>query len=158
MKVSNNSIFALCPVVLAILSFMRLYGTSRFQTVREQRETAVKQRLVRIRAAEEAFRKRTGTYSNSFATLVKGGYLADSLQYIPCADGKRFELNTSVQLLKSGREIPLMECSAGYHDYLKGMDENAVSNLIQEANESGAFPGLRIGDITTPNNNEGNWE
>lgn len=158
MKVSNNSILALCTVVLAVLAFMSVYGTIRFQTVREQRETAVKQRLVRIRAAEEAFRKCTGTYSNSFATLVKGGYLADSLQYIPFADGKRFELNTSVQLLKSGREIPLMECSAGYHDYLKGMDENAVSNLIQEANESGAFPGLRIGDITTPNNNEGNWE
>jgi hypothetical protein len=43
---------------------------------------------------------------------------------------------------KSGRQIPLMECSANMGDYLKGMDDNQVQNLINEANESGAFAGL----------------
>ena len=145
-------------VVLTVVCFLSIYSPIRFQHIRDSRETVVKQRLIRIRTAEEAFRHRTGGYSGNFETLVKGGYLADSLQYIPFAGGKRFELSVSVQLSKSGRQVPLMECSAGYHDYLKGLDANAVSNLIEEANKSGAFPGLRIGDITTPNNNEGNWE
>lgn len=149
---------ALCAALLAVVCFLSIYSPIRFQHVRDSREAVVKQRLIHIRAAEEAFRRRTGSYSGSFEALINGGYMADSLQYVPYSGGKRFELSASVQISKSGRQIPLMECSAGYEDYLNGLDRNAVSNLIQKANESGAFPGLKIGDITTPNNNEGNWE
>jgi hypothetical protein len=51
-----------------------------------------------------------------------------------------------------------MECSASFRDYLDGLDENSINNLIEKANNSGNFPGLKIGDLTTDNNNAGNWE
>lgn len=50
-----------------------------------------------------------------------------------------------------------MECGASYEDFLNGLDENAVQELIDKAMISGAYPGLKIGDITTDNNNAGNW-
>ena len=44
------------------------------------------------------------------------------------------------------------------NQHLSGLDENSIANLIEEANNAGRYPGLKIGDITTPNDNAGNWE
>ena len=54
--------------------------------------------------------------------------------------------------------MPLMECGAQYQQYLNGLDENSIANLVEAANEAGLYPGLKIGDLITPNNNAGNWE
>ena len=86
-----------------------------------------------------------------FDELVNGGLLADSLQKIPFSDGKSFDINVSTQISKTGKTIPLLECSASYNDYLKGLDSNAVKQLNEEANKTGSFPGLKIGDLDTPN-------
>ena len=53
---------------------------------------------------------------------------------------------------------PLMECGAPYESYLNGLDENLIRELTEKADEKGEYPGLRIGDTTTPNDNAGNWE
>lgn len=157
-KISNNYILALLAVALGVVCFMSIYTPMRFDEQRDVRERAVKQRLIKIRYAEEKYRKANGVYAEDFAELVKCGLLADSLQYIPYADGVRFELVTTTVLGKSGRQMPLMECGAKYNDYLDGLDENSVANLIEVANNSGRYPGLKIGDIITPNDNAGNWE
>ena len=95
--------------------------------------------------------------TGDFQTLIKGKYLQESLQYIPYSDGKKFTLSATTIVSKSGKQIPLMECGASYEDFLNGLDENAVQELIDNAMISGAYPGLKIGDITTDNNNAGNW-
>mgnify|MGYP007081609601 CR=1 FL=1 len=77
--------------------------------------------------------------------------------HIPYSDGKKFTLSATTIVSKSGKQIPLMECGASYEDFLNGLDENAVQELIDKAMISGAYPGLKIGDITTDNNNAGNW-
>lgn len=51
-----------------------------------------------------------------------------------------------------------MECGTQYAVYLNGMDEKQIKDITEEANNRGDFPGLKIGDITTPNDNAGNWE
>ena len=76
----------------------------------------------------------------------------------PFAGGKKFDIAVNTQTGKSGRQIPLMECGAEYADYLEGLDGNSISNLIEEAETAGRYPGLKIGDLTTPNDNAGNWE
>ena len=73
--------------------------------------------------------------------------MADSLQYIPFSDGKRFDLSATVQVSKSGRQLPLAECGATYDTYLNGLDENSIANLIEKANERGRYAGIRMGDI-----------
>ena len=67
----------------------------------------------------------------------------------------RREIQGTARRLLGG--FPLMECGASYEDFLNGLDENAVQELIDNAMISGAYPGLKIGDITTDNNNAGNW-
>lgn len=157
-KINKSCILAVLAAALAVVCGLSIYAPLRFDKQMAARERVVKERLVKIRYAEEKYRKVNGTYTDDFAALVKGGYLADSLQFIPFADGKKFDITVTTQLTKSGRQLPLMECGATYEDYLKGLDGNSISNITEEAYNDGRYPGLKIGDLMTPNDNAGNWE
>ena len=158
LKIRNNFILTLCVLALVVVCVLSIYQPMRFDEQRTKREQAVKERLIKIRQAEERYRKATGSYAGNFQTLTKSGLLADSLTLIPYSDGERFELSATLKIEKSGREVPLMECGAQYHQYLNGLDENSIANLIEAASNQGSYPGLRIGDLNIPNNNAGNWE
>lgn len=157
-NIRNNYLLAGCVLVLAVLCFLSVYSPLQFEKERAVRETVVKQYLVKIRVAEEAYKTAHATYTGSLDTLVKEGLLADSLKYIPFSANKPFALSVSSVIGKSGRHVPLMECSAGYEEYLHGLDVNSIAELIEKAIASGRFPGLKIGDIATFNGNAGNWE
>ncbi len=154
----NNYILVACLAVLLTLVSFSIYSPIRFDRQQALRERAVKSRLLQIRLAEEKYKRHTGIYTANWQTLVKQGFLADSLQYIPFAGHKKFDLSADVKIGKSGRQLPVMECGANYSDYLNGLDADEISALIEEANNAGRYPGLKFGDIITPNNNAGNWE
>ena len=129
----NNYLLTACVLVLLVLISLSIYSPIRFGKQQALRERAVKERLLKIRRA-------------------------DSLQFIPYSEGKRFELSADVKIGKSGRQMPVMECGANYADYLSDLDADQTAGPMEEANNSGRYPGLKIGDILTPNNNAGNWE
>ena len=156
-KININYILGACALALFVLCLMSIFQPLHFKSEQAKRESIVKERLMKIRVAEEKYRGHHGAYSGDFATLVKGRYLADSLQYIPFSDGKKFTLAATTIVGKSGKQIPLMECGASYEDYLEGLDEDAIQQLMDNANYAGNYPGLKIGDLTTDNNNAGNW-
>lgn len=154
----TNIILTICVLALAVLCYLSVSAPIRFGREQAQREESVKHRLLQIRSAEERYRKTTGLYTESFDTLVAHGYMADSLRYIPYSGGQVFSLAVTVQVAKSGRTFPLMECAAPYNSYLDGLDATSVANLTEAANASGRYAGLKIGDIDTPTDNAGNWE
>ena len=156
-KININYILGACALVLFVLCLLSIFQPLHFQQEQARREVAVKNRLMKIRSAEQKYRSHHGVYTGDFTVLVKGKYLADSLQYIPYADGKKFTLSATTIIGKSGKQTPLMECGALYEDYLDGLNEDAIQELTENANNSGTYPGLKIGDITTDNNNAGNW-
>ncbi len=156
-KINNNYILGACLVVLIALCILSIRQPMRFQQEQERREQVVKERLLLIKKAEEKYKARHGVYAGDFKTLVKGKYLADSLQYIPFSGGKKFSLTATTIVGKSGKQIPLMECGATYEDYLDGLNENNIQEVTEQANGTGLFPGLKIGDITIDNDNAGNW-
>lgn len=82
----------------------------------------------------------------------------DSLQYIPYGNGAVFELEKTIHVGRSGVVQNVMECRAPYAVYLQGLNAREIYNLIDAAEKQVRFPGLKIGDLTTPNNNAGNWE
>lgn len=91
-------------------------------------------------------------------TLFDKNFVADSIQYIPFANGRVFELEKSVVVNKSGVVQNVMECRATYDDYLQGLSAREVTNLKDMAEKTERYPGLKIGDLYTANNNAGNWE
>jgi len=130
----------------------------RFERRVAERERVVKARLVQVREAAERYKTDHGSYANSLQTLVSSGYLADSLQYIPYTNGRRFSYTADVITTRSGRELPVVECGATYADYLEGLDRAEIRRLIVAAENNGDYPGLRFGDLESDISNKGNWE
>ena len=133
-KININYILGACVIVLLVLCTLSISQPLRFQSAKQEREKAVKE----IRTAEERYKARHGGYSGDFQTLIKGKYLQESLLYIPYSDGKKFTLSATTIVSKSGKQIPLMECGASYEDFLNGLDENAVQELIDNADSLSA--------------------
>lgn len=154
----NNYILAAFAVVLAALCVRSIYMPIGFEREKEARETSVKMRLMSIKKAEEAYLKAHGTYCNSLETLVKERLITDSLTIIPHSEGLTFHIVTATVTTPSGKEVPVMECGTTYDEYLKGMNPDGISALIEKAGETGRYPGLKIGDLEKNNENAGNWE
>lgn len=123
-----------------------------------EREKIVKARLVEIRSAAERYRADHGSYAFDMQTLIRSGYMADSLQYIPFSGGRHFNFAADVITTQSGRKLPVMECGATYADYLSGFDSDEIRKLIADAEDDGRYPGLCFGDTESDTGNKGNWE
>ena len=138
----------LCICVASVVKPMR------FESEKTRREAQVIERLMLIREAQGSYRTAHGHYAPSLDSLG----LPDSVKQIPFSNGKRFELQTTVSEGKDGHKQPLMECGARYADYLSGLAKGEIRNLTDEATATDQYPGLKIGDLNTSNNNAGNWE
>lgn len=81
---------------------------------------------------------------------------AASLGVIPFSDGKMFDLDAG-NIERGGVTVPVFEATAHYSSYLKGMDKQAVINIIAAKEDIERFPGLKVGSMTEPST-DGNWE
>lgn len=94
-------------------------------------------------------------------SLFGEGFNADSLRYIPYAEGDSFALMTTINVTRSGTLQYAMECGAPDASFLKNMGRNGdrlIVNRKQLADDMGSYAGLKIGDLYNWNNNAGNWE
>ena len=157
LRFNTPAILGGCVILLALLCVLSIGAPIHFDHERSMREKAVKARLMTIRTAEEQYRARHGVYAGSFKELAQSGLLADSLSFIPYTEGIRFSLTATTLPGKSGRKIPVMQCAATYSQYLSGLDKTRIADLTEQANTNGQFPGLKIGDTDSPNDNTGNW-
>ncbi|MBQ1973201.1 MAG: hypothetical protein II222_02455 [Paraprevotella sp.] len=105
----------------------------------------------------EGFRRDT-TWVALIDSLYEDGFVADSLAFIPFSEGEQFEMQVSHVQTRSGITQWVMECGAKYAQYLKGTSKREIYNLTDEADKMSRYPGLKIGDLYSNNNNAGNWE
>lgn len=78
------------------------------------------------------------------------------LPIIPYSNGEKFALNAGV-IERSGMDVNVFEALAPFTAYLKGMDEQAIINLISGQEDIEKYPGLKVGSMTEPST-DGNWE
>ncbi|MDR2026024.1 MAG: hypothetical protein LBQ01_00505 [Prevotellaceae bacterium] len=81
----------------------------------------------------------------------------DSIALVPIVRDS-IKMDTVSYLSISRVIIPLFEASVHNDVYLKGLDRQAIVNLNDEHKNMNKYPGLKVGSITQPNNNAGNWE
>ena len=108
----------------------------------------------------QGFRRDT-TWVNLSDSLFGPGYNADSIRYIPFAEGDTFQLQALPTVTRSGTILYTMECAAPDVSFLKNMGRNGerlIVNRARLAEDMGSYPGLKIGDLYNWNNNAGNWE
>lgn len=88
--------------------------------------------------------------------LKRPGFQIDSIRKIPYT-GQDFEMKAVVKKV-SGVDVPLFEACAPFDVLLSGLNRQLVVNLNAERNDTGRYPGLKVGSVDQPNNNAGNWE
>ena len=110
------------------------------------------------------------------AIFGREDYPVDSLRYIPFsnepnelypdkAEGEFLEFDMQA-MVHFKMKVPMnyvMQCEAHFNTFLTkeglgNVGNNKRKNLVQQEEERGNYPGLRIGDIANWNNNAGNWE
>ena len=91
-------------------------------------------------------------------TIFPKGFNADSLRFIPFGNGAQFEMAVRNDTAKSGAPFCLLEVKAPYETYLKGLNEQEITNLKDMDSKLDRYPGLKFGSLETANNNAGNWE
>ena len=84
------------------------------------------------------------------------GFCVDSLAFIPFS-GDSIIMESTIKKV-SGVNVPLFEASMPYKSLLKGLDNQLRINLDAERKDTDRYPGLKVGSVTAPNNNAGNWE
>ena len=89
--------------------------------------------------------------------LKRAGFSIDSIGIIPFSGGEKVIMESVVKQV-SGVSVPLFEACMPFNSLLKGLDRQLIINLNAEREKLGHYPGLRVGNIETPNNNAGNWE
>ncbi len=99
---------------------------------------------------------------NMLQSLYKGEYDEESIAIIteiPFSNGKQFEMEVNNDY-KTGQgiRVPLFEARAPFESYLGDLNKQELVNLIDREQKLEHFPGLKVGDVFSPNNNAGNWE
>ena len=84
----------------------------------------------------------------------------DSLRYVPYSNGAQFEMATDTLSTSSGFSINVFEAKTPYTTYLGDLNKNELNLLIENVRSlpGDRYVGMRVGSITTANNNAGNWE
>ena len=99
---------------------------------------------------------------NMLQALYKGEFdetTIDAIVEIPFSNGQRFELEVNNDYKTSqGIRIPLFEARAPFESYLGDLNKQELVNLIDREQKLEHYPGLKVGDVFSPNNNAGNWE
>ena len=99
---------------------------------------------------------------NMLQSLYKGEYDENSVYAIveiPFSEGKKFELEVNNEYKTSqGIHVPLFEARAPFESYLGDLNKQELVNLVDREQKLEHYPGLKVGDISSPNNNAGNWE
>ena len=99
---------------------------------------------------------------NMLEALYKGEYTPeniDEITRIPFSDGLQFELEVNNDYKTSqGIRVPLFEARAPFESYLGDLNKQELVNLVDREQKLEHYPGLKVGDTESPNNNAGNWE
>ena len=130
-----------------------------------------------IREENEAGIKKAGLWDDEnnrpqlqrdsiFASVVENRYSnrrnfsPDSLVFVPYGEGAKFEMATDTLTTSSGFTINVFEAKAPYSAYLNDLNQNELNLLIENVRNlpGDKYVGMKVGSITTANNNAGNWE
>lgn len=101
---------------------------------------------------------RDTVWTDLIGSVFPKGFNADSMRYVPYGQGAQFEMEVGTDTTKSGSFMYLFEARTPFEAYYGGMNKQEIYNLIDERNQLGRYPGMKVGDAVNGNNNAGNWE
>jgi hypothetical protein len=101
---------------------------------------------------------RDTSYTSVLDSIFDKGFPVDSLRYVPFCEDTQFELGAASIQTGSMVMVEVFEASVLNNIFLKGLDKQLIINYNALRERITGFPGMRVGNLTEPNNNAGNWE
>ena len=97
-------------------------------------------------------------YINVADTLfgTRENFKFSQIKVIPFSGGDIFEMDADT-VRRGGVKVHVFEAKAPFTTFLKGMNEQAVINIIAKFEDIEKYPGLKVGSLTEPST-DGNWE
>ncbi len=115
-----------------------------------------------IRSEREALKRglivRDTSYTSVLDSIFNEGFAVDSLRYVPFCGDTEFEMGAAKVQTGSMVMVQVFEASVLNDIFLKGLDKQLIINYNALRKRITGFPGMRVGNLTEPNNNAGNWE
>lgn len=111
----------------------------------------------RKKAIEENVIVRETTKRQVRDSLFGADYPVDSMKYVPYTNGKTFEIESNEILTSSNLMVQVVEVQAYYDDFLKGLNEQLVTNYKDQQIRLTGFPGIKFGSLEE-GTLSGNWE
>ncbi|HQN94210.1 MAG TPA: hypothetical protein PLQ09_08820, partial [Prolixibacteraceae bacterium] len=88
-------------------------------------------------------------------------YPIEKIGIIPNTNNDKFWLGQAIVTTGSGVNVPVFEARAHNNQILSELMNDykqEIINLNEQSRKNNKYPGLKVGSITEPNNNAGNWE
>lgn len=213
MKTGIKIILAIIILFLGYKCYQSIKVPQEFKRIKLHRNEVIKNRLIDIRKAQEAYESVHNVYASNFDDLInfikhdslsmvrsigsltddqleagmteqeaikKGlimrdtiktpaltkvfeeGYNVDKLRYVPFTDGKyQFLMGATVLVTKGGVKIPVFEARVSNTIIFKNIENEFGEEIEKENGERlrlNKYPGMKVGSLSEPNNNVGNWE
>ena len=114
------------------------------------------------RAEREALKRglivRDTSYTAVGDSIFAPGFAVDSLRFVPFCGDTEFELAAAKIQTGSMVMVEVFEASVLNDIFLHGLDKQLIINYNALRDRITGFAGMRVGNISEPNNNAGNWE
>ncbi|MEG1553664.1 MAG: hypothetical protein RSB93_00495 [Rikenellaceae bacterium] len=83
----------------------------------------------------------------------------DDLRYVPFTENVEFELGAKEVKTESSVIVPIFEAKTPYTVFMQSVgNDQEIINLVDRYTSMDKYPGLKVGSLTSPNNDAGNWE
>lgn len=111
----------------------------------------------KLKAISEGVIVRETSRVNVLDSLFGADYPVDSLSYIPYTEGAEFGIAADVLLTSSNLVIQVVEVTADFDIFLKGLNEQLIVNYIDQKIPIMGYPGMKFGSLEE-GSLSGNWE
>ncbi|MFW6352212.1 MAG: hypothetical protein ACOC2E_07470 [Bacteroidota bacterium] len=121
-------------------------------------DSMLEEGMTELKALELGIIQRDTIFISAKDSLFSKNFVADSLRYVPFTQKEEFKMDATTIETASGAEVPIFEAKVHNNTFLKGLDEQEIANINDEARAYERYPGLKVGSLTEANNSAGNWE
>jgi hypothetical protein len=111
----------------------------------------------REKAIQEKVIVRETTTRSVMDSLFGHTYPLDSMKLIPFTNRKEFEIESNEILTSSNLMVQVVEVKAYYSDFLKGLNQQLITNYTDQRVTLTGFPGIKFGSLDE-GTLTGNWE
>lgn len=142
-----------------LINFVVNDSVRNVRKIGELTDSMIEAGLSERKAIEMGLLIRDTVRESVLESIFGKGYNANELKMVPVAgEPSEFHLGATIIITGSGIGVPVFEAKAHNNIILRGLDNQLLINLNDQARTNEKYPGLKVGSLTETVNNSGNWE